>query len=105
MQLESILEKLGVTSPDQLTAAERKTWMEWTHTLAKRDVTIEDLKTFLPQELDRAHGELRDFKNTNEKDMFYKAYASLLENITKFITSPAKERDELIAFLKQKYKI
>ena len=103
--LDQILEKLGLKDPSELTQAERDTWGSWAATLAKQDVTIDDLKAFLPKELERANLELRKFENAKEKDQFYKAYSSLLDTITKFISGPTKQREALIAFLKQKYKL
>ena len=66
---------------------------------------FDDLKKLLPIELDRAHAELRKFENSAEKDLFYKAYADLCQNIMKMILGPAKEREQLKAMLKQKYGI
>ena len=103
--LEQILQKLGLKSIDDLKPAERATWGEWSKVLAKADVTIEDLKTFLPKELDRANLELRKHENSKDKDAFFKAYCTLLDTITKFIVAPTKDREQLKAFLKQKYDI
>lgn len=103
--LDALLEKLNLKSPDQLTTAERETYQQWSQILAKGDVTIEDLKKILPKELDRAHTELRNFENSKEKDMFYKAYAELCENISKIIIAPQQQREHLRAFLKSKFGI
>jgi hypothetical protein len=101
--LEEILQKLGLKSIDELKAAERQTWMQWNTILAKRDVTVEDLKKLLPVEIERAKNELLKFENSNEKDLFHKAYITALETITKIIVTPEKERESLKAMLKQKY--
>jgi hypothetical protein len=101
--IPEILAKLGIRSIDDLTPAERATWGEWTKVLAKGDVTIDDLKTFLPKELERANIELRKHENSKEKDAYYKAYCSILDTITKAIVSPTQDREKLKAFLKQKY--
>ena len=103
--IDQILEKLGLKDVSELNEVERATWSEWASILSKQDVTIEDLKAFLPKELERANIELRKFENAKEKDQFYKAYSSLLDTITKFIAGPTKQREALIAFLKQKYKL
>src|SRR5580700_3767186 len=57
--LDQILQKLGLKSIDDLKPAEKATWMQWATILGKKDVTIEDLKKFLPVELERATVELR----------------------------------------------
>ena len=103
--LDQILQKLGLKSIDDLKPAEKATWMQWASILGKRDVTIEDLKKFLPQELERATVELRKHENSAAKDSYYKAYGDILALITKFITSPEGERDSLRSMLKQKYGI
>jgi hypothetical protein len=53
----------------------------------------------------KRYGELRDHKNTPSKDMFYKAYTELLENISKFILAPQQQREQLRSFLKKKFSI
>jgi hypothetical protein len=103
--LEQILAKLNLKSIDDLTPAERETWAKWAKILGKRDVTIEDLKEILPKELERANAELRKHENSEKKDSFYKAYGAVLDLITKIVISPEKERENLRAFLKQKYDI
>lgn len=103
--LTALLEKLGIKSINDLKPAELATYTQWAHILSNGDITIDDLKKLLPIELDRAHAELRKFENSAEKDLFYKAYADLCQNIMKMILGPAKEREQLKAMLKQKYGI
>lgn len=103
--LDALLEKLNLKGPDQLTQAERETYLQWAQILAKSDVSIDDLKKILPKELERANAELRDFKNSPEKDMFYKAYTTLCENISKIIIAPQQQREHLRSFLKSKFGI
>ncbi len=102
---EQILAKLGLKSIDDLKPAERHTWLQWAKILGKNDVTIEDLKKFLPVEIERGNAELRKHENSDKKDSYYKAYTTILELITKIIVTPEKERDNLRAFLKNKYDI
>jgi len=92
-------------SIDDMKPAEKATWMQWTTILGKGDVSIDDLKKFLPQELERANVELRNHENSSRKDSYYKAYGDILATITKFITTPEKERENLRSMLKQKYGI
>lgn len=101
--LDQILQKLGLKSIDDLKPAERVTWMQWASILGKRDVTIDDLKKFLPQELERATIELRKHDNSAQKDSYYKAYGDILATITKVITAPEHERESLRSMLKKKY--
>jgi hypothetical protein len=101
--LDQILQKLNLKSIDDLKPAEKATWMQWASILGKQDVTIEDLKKFLPGELERATVELRKHDNSAPKDAYYKAYGDILSTITKVIVTPAQERESLKAMLKQKY--
>lgn len=101
--IDKILAKLGLTSIDQLNAAEKATYQGWAAILGKSDVTIEDLKKLLPIEIDKARAELLKFENSKEKDLYQKAYVSVLENLTKIILTPAQERDNLRSMLIQKY--
>lgn len=103
--LDQILQKLGLKSIDDLKPAERATWMQWASILGKTDVSLDDLKKFLPQELERANVELRKHDNSDKKDSYYKAYGDILTTILKFILTPTNERDNLKAMLKQKYGI
>ena len=101
--LDAILQKLNLKSIDDFQPAERETYRQWAQVLAKQDVTIDDLKVLLPKELERANHELQNHENSPKKDSFYKAYASLCETLTKIILTPARERETLRAFLKQKF--
>jgi hypothetical protein len=101
--IDQILQKLGIRSIDDLKPAERATWMQWTSILAKGDVTIEDLKKLLPIELERARDELLKYENSKEKDLFHKAYITALETITKIVTTPTQERENLKSMLIKKY--
>jgi hypothetical protein len=101
--LERILQQLGLKSIDDLKPAEKATWMQWAAILGKNDVTIEDLRKFLPQELERANIELRKHENSDKKDSYYKAYGDILATISKIIVTPEKEREQLKSMLKQKY--
>jgi hypothetical protein len=103
MNLSDIFKKTGVKGIDDLRPAEQATFRQWEAILTKPETTIEDLKRQLPKELERANHELQSFDNSDKKDMFYKAYAKLLEDITKIIITPEKERDQLKLMLKQKY--
>jgi len=103
--IEQILDKLGIKSIDDLQPAERETFNQWQVIIAKPDVTIDDLKGILPKKLERANHELHNHENSEKKDSYYKAYASILEYLNKIILTPAKDRDTLRAHLKQKFNL
>ena len=103
--LNQILEKLGVKDYSELKDQERQTYLQWSDILNKPDLTIEDLKKFLPRELERANEELRHWENTDKKEMYFKAYTRLLKMLTDFLTAPEKERAALEAQLKKQFNI
>jgi hypothetical protein len=103
--LDQILQQLGLKSIDDLKPEEKATWMRWAKILGRADVSIDDLKKFLPQELERANVELRKHENSDKKDAYYKAYGDILATILRFILTPTNERDNLKTMLKQKYGI
>jgi hypothetical protein len=103
ISIEQILDKLGIKSIDDLQPAERETFNQWQTIIAKPDVTIDDLRKILPKELERANHELHNHENSPKKDSYYKAYASVLEYLSKIIVTPAQERDSLRAHLKDKF--
>jgi hypothetical protein len=103
LNLSAIFQKLGIRGIDDLKPAEQATFKQWEAILTKPETTIDDLKKLLPKELERANHELQSFENSEKKDMFYKAYARLLEDITKIIITPEKERNQLKLMLQQKY--
>jgi Mg2+ and Co2+ transporter CorA len=102
--LNELLEKLGLKFED-LKDEERKVYEQWSRVLTKPDTTIEDLKKLLPVELARARKEQNDYTNDTKKDLFYKAYIRLLENLTIMITAPSDQRENLKNQLRQQFKI
>ena len=102
---DDILKALGLRRMEDLSEEERKTLLTWGKILSTHDVTIDDLKKFLPIELARANRELHDYTNGEKKQTFYQAYASLLEGLTQIITTPATQRDQLRSYLKQRFNL
>jgi hypothetical protein len=103
--LSELLQKLGISSPDQLTAEEKAVYQQWAATLAAGDVTIDTLRQFLPQELARARREAEKYDNSEKRDLFFKAYCRLLETLAQIIVTPAAQRDQLRERLKQQFNI
>ena len=103
--LREILEKLGVKDFSELKEQERRVYEQWAAMLNKPDTTIDDLKRLLPVELDRARKEQNQFENNERKDLFYKAYIRLLENLSGMIVSPQREREALKERLRKQFNI
>jgi hypothetical protein len=102
--LSELLYKLGLKYED-LKPEERKVYEQWSRVLTKPDTTIADLKQLLPQELERSRKEQNDYTNDTKKDLFYKAYIRILENLTLMITAPSEQRENLKNQLRQQFKI
>jgi hypothetical protein len=103
--LRQLLEKLGISDYGQLTAEEKKTYEKWAEVLLKKDATLDDVKKLIASERDRARTELERFENSKDRQIFYQALAHLTSTLDKFITTPAAERDQLKAHLKQVFNI
>lgn len=103
--LDSLLEKLGIKSFDELKPAERATYTEYARLLSQPDTTIEDLTKFFATELERTNAELRNRENSEKTQTYYQAYANFLVNIQTFILAPTKQREELRARLKHQFDI
>lgn len=102
--LNALLEKLGVKY-ESLTVEERKTYETWAKTLGTKDVSLDDLKIFLAAESARAYEELAKWDNTPARELYYKALSHLVTTMHKFISTPAAQRDELKAHLREVFHI
>jgi len=90
--LHKVLEKLGIKGYDELSPEERKTYEQWGQMLAQPDVTLDDLKKFIPLQLSLIENELLSFDNSKEKDLFLKAQVRNLKMIHAFILGPEQRR-------------
>src|SRR5918912_3241451 len=93
--LSQVLERFGVKDYSELKAEERATYLRWADTLNKPDLTIDDIKKFLPLELARANEELRHWENSDKKELYFTAYTQILQMLTDLLTAPEKERTAL----------
>lgn len=101
--LSDFLERIGIKSFDELNAEERRTYQEWSAVLGKPETTIEDLKALLPREIERLREELAKYDNSEKRELYFKAALRNAELITKIITTPEKEREQLRAQLQQRF--
>lgn len=85
--LNDLLDKLKLKYED-LSADEKKTYEEYARVLSQPDVTIDDLKAFIPAQLKRLQNEQNDYRNSKEKDLFLKAQIRNLEMLLAFIQGP-----------------
>ena len=98
--LNSLLEKLGLKYED-LTSEERRVYQEWSSVLAQPEVTIPDLKKFLPQYISTLEFEQNKYDNTPNRDVFYKAMIRNAQMIQAFILGPEKRKQWLESHIEQ----
>lgn len=89
--LHNLLEKLGLKYED-LTEEEKKTYTEWNETLIQSEITIDDLKKFIPSQIEQLEHSQNDYQNSKEKDLFLKAQIRNLKMIQSFILGPEQRR-------------
>src|SRR5690348_6787400 len=99
--LNSLLEKLGL-SYDKLSAEEKRTYQEWSTVFTQADVTIDDLKKFLPSYIDRLEYDLNSYENSKDKDLYLKAALRNAKMMLAFITGPEKRREWLEKHIEQR---
>ena len=68
------------------------TYDEYSQVLSQTEITMEDLKAFIPAQLKRLQSEQNDYRNTEKKDLFLKAAIRNLEMIFAFIQGPQSRR-------------
>lgn len=103
LSLHSLLEKLGL-SYENLTAEEKKTYQAWADTLTQPEVSIDDLKKFLPSYIDRLEYDQTSYENSKDKDLYLKAILRNAKMMLAFITGPEKRREWLEKHIEQRIK-
>jgi hypothetical protein len=103
LSLHNLLEKLGLDY-EKLTAEEKKTYQEWSNVLTQPEVTIDDLKKFLPSYIDRLEYDQTSYENKPNKDLYLKAAIRNAKMILAFITGPEKRREWLERHIEQRIK-
>ena len=99
--LNKLLEKLGLKYED-LTEEEKKTYNSWASVLSAPNVSIDDLKKFLPVQIETIEQEQNKYDNSKEKDLFLKAQLRNLKMLHAFILGPEQRKKWLEAHIGQK---
>lgn len=89
--LHNLLEKLGLKY-ENLTEEEKKTYEQWTTELSQPEVTIDDVKKFLPVHIATLENEQNDYQNSKEKDLYLKACIRNAKMIQAFILGPEQRK-------------
>jgi len=101
--LQKLLDKINLKYED-LTEDERRTYNEWDSAFSRPDVSIDDLKKFLPTYLDGLENQLNDYANSKEKDIYLKSAIRNAKMMLAFITGPEKRREWVKQNLEQRIK-
>lgn len=92
--LHNLLEKLGIKYED-LREDEKKTYEQWSTVLSQPEITIEDLKKFLPSYIANLEQEQNDYQNSAKKDLYLKACIRNAKMIQAFILGPEQRKQWL----------
>ena len=102
-RLSQLLEKIGLKYED-LSEEERKTYQQWAETLSQPEVSIDDLKKFIPIQIELTERELLSYDNSEKKELYLKAYTRALQMIHAFILGPEQRRKWLEKYLESRSK-
>lgn len=98
--LSNLLEKHGVKYED-LNATEKETYHQWEQLLSKNELTLQNVKDFIPRLAEAVQRELTDLKETTsfwaflfgwKKDFYLKARLRNYLMIQDFLSSPDKDK-------------
>jgi len=89
--LHKLLEKMGLKYED-LREDEKKTYEQWSTVLSQSEITVEDLKKFLPSYIAGIEQEQNDYQNSEKKDLYLKACIRNAKMIQAFILGPEQRK-------------
>lgn len=84
--LDNWLKKKNISCYDELTEDEKKVYDEYEKALNVPEIKVEDIESFVRQQLNILSNDIINFSNSEKKDTFIKAQMSVLRIILAFIT-------------------
>lgn len=99
--LEKFLKKVGVTSPDQLSSEEQKTYEEWRKILSKDELTLGNIKDFCRTQVSIIEAKWKDYNLENSKKAELIPYHTVYRTLEQVVEAPRLEREQLEAQLNQ----
>lgn len=96
MDIDSLLESLGVKY-EELTAAERETYNQWSKELAQTTVTIEKVHDYIKTLRDNIETELANYETEGKKDIYLKARLRNIMLLDAMLSAPELARKRLKA--------
>ena len=92
--LENFLKKIGVKGYDELTQEEKAVYQQYQEVLTKQ-VTVDDIKSFIKAQIDTILISLSDYDNPAKKDIYLKARLRDMMMIKALLESPDKAKENL----------
>ena len=99
--LDQWLKKKGIKHYEELTLEERKVYDEYEKALNVPEITVEQVESFVRQQLNILTNSIIVFDNSEKKDLFIKAQMSVLRSILAFLTKD-KETKKMVEELIKK---
>ena len=98
--LDKLLEKLGISGYDELNKEEKEVYAKMQEALGKQ-ITLDDVKTFLNGEVSRLEFQLLDYNNEPKKDLFLKSRLRNYKMLLAFITGNDKVKENIKSMISQ----
>lgn len=99
MEIDNFLAKFGITY-EKLNEVERETLTDWLKNLAERQISIEDVKTYVRKMADNVAKELSVDELPKKKDIFLKARLRNYLLLIDFLTAPEEAKKSLERYIK-----
>jgi len=97
--LQDIFKKRGIKDITELDKEEQETFEKYEAILSKEDLTLEDLKHFIEDQIGVIEAKWKDYDRQNKESLipYHTVYRTLLD----VINSPQAERVQLEKYLRQ----
>ena len=110
--LAKLLQKKGIGSTEELDAkqpptggpSEKEIFEHYERVLAGKELTLEDIKKFIDQQIGVIEGKWADFGTLEARKKELIAYHTVYKTILKAISAPQTERENLESYLVQQIK-
>jgi len=97
--LSKLFKKKGITDATKLDQEEKEVFDGYEKVLSKRELTLEEVKTFLGQQIGIIEGKWRDYDYKNKESLI--PYHTVYKSILAAINAPEQERSMLEKYLNQ----
>lgn len=102
--LKKVLDSIEATY-DELSEEEKKTLEQYEETLSIPEITIDDVKTFIPAEIARIVQELENYRNSEKKEIYLKARLRNMRALEVYVLQPERDRARLKKELKTRFNL